>query len=538
MIADEVEIYTVNPDDDEARQLSLRSVHGRYLIRLLDKSADGVARTLMPHGTEVRLKVRASAEIPNIIDATRRWIVLPGCRVTAQVDGGEPSVIGYASPADALRAEMLSHGYADSNGTPATSEGYISIKELSSGGVTMAFATRWSEYFDDCSFVQAGRLSQREDAPLLLGTCIEGIRVDTNTPGFDDVTVLALANASGPDCPKTNVARSGIEATPEMQQMLRSIYAIYCAHVAEDVTALQARGYSVTWAAGEADWLVSPLFSPMQERADPLNPQVLAEAVRATPIFLIEQAGKRHLTSAVELDELAEFWTIESLSARSAEVVIKESSGQVSLTSLMRALGVPKDELPPDPLVCGLERSRRLTRFGLAGRTLGAAVIHRQHRRLDLKWVKSDGPSLWEQVGPNRPRDLRLSRQTLSRGRSRVLLYLPVGQATIEGVEDEVGIKAMGSVYLVPNTNLCDYLARVSEGVDSAWVAFVAETLAAVLTGEISTPVSKEVMRRLLLEDLPDRLQNDVELNELLSVLNSDQLTLFDPSLWARSKQD
>jgi hypothetical protein len=43
MVADTVEIISSSIDDPSARQISLRSVHGKYLIRLLDKESVPVA---------------------------------------------------------------------------------------------------------------------------------------------------------------------------------------------------------------------------------------------------------------------------------------------------------------------------------------------------------------------------------------------------------------------------------------------------------------------------------------------------------------
>lgn len=60
MIADTVEITTCSERADEARQISLRSVHGNYLIKLIKKS-DPEIREVYPHGTKIVLKVRASA---------------------------------------------------------------------------------------------------------------------------------------------------------------------------------------------------------------------------------------------------------------------------------------------------------------------------------------------------------------------------------------------------------------------------------------------------------------------------------------------
>ena len=61
---------------------------------------------------------------------------------------------------------------------------------------------------------------------VLLGTCIEGIRVEFGTPGFEGDSIVAIANITGQGAPKTNVARSGIENTPERATMLQTIYGV------------------------------------------------------------------------------------------------------------------------------------------------------------------------------------------------------------------------------------------------------------------------------------------------------------------------
>lgn len=72
MVADTVEIVTCSTEDKQAREISLRSVHGRYLIRLLDKHTDPEVRSLLPHGTKFRLKLRASAAKVDVLTAIKK----------------------------------------------------------------------------------------------------------------------------------------------------------------------------------------------------------------------------------------------------------------------------------------------------------------------------------------------------------------------------------------------------------------------------------------------------------------------------------
>jgi hypothetical protein len=66
MVADEIEVLTCHPHEPQARKLSLRSVHGRYLIRLIEKHAEELPTALQPHGTFVRIKLRASASLADV----------------------------------------------------------------------------------------------------------------------------------------------------------------------------------------------------------------------------------------------------------------------------------------------------------------------------------------------------------------------------------------------------------------------------------------------------------------------------------------
>ena len=111
MIADEVEIVTSHIDDEDARHLTLRSVHGKYLIRLLDKVSDPAALEVGSHGTIVRLRLRPSADIRDIIVTARKWVVVPAAAVEAQVDQDDPVTIGYPSPGTAIAACLKELGY-------------------------------------------------------------------------------------------------------------------------------------------------------------------------------------------------------------------------------------------------------------------------------------------------------------------------------------------------------------------------------------------------------------------------------------------
>ncbi|MFF8877240.1 HD domain-containing protein [Streptomyces flaveolus] len=137
MVADHVEITTSHPDEAQARHLTLRSVHGKYLVRLLDKTS--VPAEISKHGTVVRLTVRPSARISSVEETARQWAVIPGCRITCSIGTGHSVEIGYSSVKEALldfiqRYRLVPEGALDA--------GKIQVKEVHSEGFSIAYAVR------------------------------------------------------------------------------------------------------------------------------------------------------------------------------------------------------------------------------------------------------------------------------------------------------------------------------------------------------------------------------------------------------------
>src|SRR6266487_2514564 len=87
--------------------------------------------------------------------------------------------------------------------------------------------------------IYTGSTQDADDERKLLGTCVEGVRVEFDTPGFKGRSIVAIANVTGPNAPKTNVARSGLETTPELDRTLETIYQIYLNHIKKEVIEMQ-----------------------------------------------------------------------------------------------------------------------------------------------------------------------------------------------------------------------------------------------------------------------------------------------------------
>src|SRR5438477_1121408 len=179
MIADEVQILTVHPEDEFARRLTLPSVVKSYLIKKIPKGEPAV-RAIGSHGTEVILQVRRSAELKDVEALVRYWLVLPKCQVTCKTDESGPVNVGFADA-----KAVLGHFYEQE--TEKTRwRATVEVRTESETGLELAYVVSKSDYADVWDFVKIPIPDRRDreassDPDKFLsyapGVCVEGIRV-------------------------------------------------------------------------------------------------------------------------------------------------------------------------------------------------------------------------------------------------------------------------------------------------------------------------------------------------------------------------
>lgn len=560
MIADSVEIVTCHTEDAQARQLTLRSVHGKYLIRVLDKS-DNKIKPIAPHGTRFTLKVRASVNMPDVIETAKQWLVVPDCDIFVQIDTQSPIKIGHESPANALVELINDRGLSAELGkdTKAPPEGkehrQIRVIERTIDGVTVAYAIEWSEYFREWSFVNFQRLRRVEGEANYLGTCIEGIRVELATPGFEGANILAIANVVGVDAPKTNVARSGIEATSERDHMLRKIYAIYCGHVAQELQELYtSRGFSLTWGISEARYLVGPLMEAERERTGrPISKLLFEDALQELPLLAVESKDSRQAISVKKLVDENEFWTVDCALFHSAEPLIREAGTAASLSGIVKALEIPNFKLPNALVLCGVSPNDRFGVFSYKNREVGQIEVYRSQRRVDLRWVNESTPPRWVSLISN-PRLFSLRSRIYNTLSHRVSsgsapIFVGIDNIKCDAELSEIAIKAFSRLFVLPNTNLAQYMKPLFEkaAASGQYEAMLAAIAVEYVVGEcfrsgnINISDGETAVRRLLRRLEGDiftisRIEPEIKLPELADLVESTAWRLFDPSAWARGK--
>lgn len=464
MVADDVQVITVNQDEPEARQLTLRDVHGQYLVRLLDKTNEQVPDLLRSHGTVVRVKLRPSASLLDVEAVLRYWCLRPGCSVTLNVDEKGPAIVGHDSMASALKDALLSSSLVrtiddrlrDNFGDE------IEIREVSTDGCEIAFAVVWSQWLQEWRFLRVEPERSGTRPTLSLGTAIGGVRVTDASPGFKSATgVAAMANVSGRNSPRTNVARNSIERTDEYEHYLDRVYGAYVGHINNEMINLEgSRSYSATRAAFEGAYLIQDIAL---ERALESESRFRSN-VTGSPFLVVEEGDERKRRSLNDIEHLDSVWTVEGTSIANIERVLGSVRGvsTVSLGALSKALGVSDSlQLPTGPLLCGLPSA-----WDYGGRLFAdewdpvSFETDGESRVLRALWKKNTGKSGWAEV--RTPKDLplflrdRFDLADRMRVGSSTEVCVPVGvDAKATGIEESV-IRCQGRNYVLPGSPFLD----------------------------------------------------------------------------------
>jgi hypothetical protein len=406
--------------------------------------------------------VRVGADLENLVTVLQRWIVFPRCKVSAVVDPAPPVEIGFLEPKNALESTLIGLGLLKPGGTAGENPQQIKIEQGTRRGVTLAYALIWSRYFQEWTFLKHS-LVKRDNAPLL-GTCIEGVRVEFSSPGFSTPAILAIANSVGPDAPKTSVARSGLEMTPEREKLLGSVYDLYCDHIRREVDSLhKERGFSLTWALAEASWLLVPLFQRhTAEEGGALEPDILLASAADVASVSIEAEGSRVGVSPTELSSRPFFWTVDSAFFGSAESLIKEIPAPVTISSLAKAIGAESLQLPEGAFVSLPFYRSILDKLVFKNREVDRMVINARQRRVNLRWKNVGDVPIWRDALP----ETRETRNTLlamlqhRRGANEEGMYLAQNKFELVGAAGETSVMSLGRLFVLPGP-LCSYVLRL-----------------------------------------------------------------------------
>lgn len=543
MVANSVEIVTVTPDEQEdARQISLRSVHGKYLIRLLDRESEGALSDIQPHGTSIRLTLRNSAKRSNVLETVRRWIVFPRCRVTVQIDDENPVDIGYKNPEQALKRYLES---PDGKITLRNKDYRVVSTQV--GPLDIAYVIGKNSFYNDWSLINVGDSLRRSDIKgIPLGTCVEGIAVDFNSPGFNAPTILAVANATGRDAPRTNVARSALEDTEQRSRSISLLYNEYFKQVAAEIDRLaQEPKFSLSWAIGQADYIAAPLTSLKPYR---LNAEAYDEALSKTPLFLLETDDARLAVSLADLKKRSNIWIVDSLLIRSVESLVKEAPTNITARSIID-LTHGKGWLPAGDMISGATYSTLAVETIESNFDVVQINANEAERRIDLQLSAKCEAKRWVNENEILRRISKLDARSSApiveyfrdrarqRGTYSAVSY-PLHDIGVSGLEDFGAVKALGGMFVLPGQGVGELVANLYQSDDEddlllclmsgyLWNRLrIREETAPGLVAAGADKMIKQVESELGI--------TDVNWDSLRVAIDNTNFRYFDPFAWSR----
>lgn len=483
----------------------------------------------------------------DIVSLAKKWILLPACKVSVQVDDEEPIQVGFKTPKEALEAHVKNFNL--------DRFGKVRVVEESSGGLTLAYALRWSETYRDWAMMAAGDSESKYSIPC---TCIEGITVDLASPGFRARSVMAIANATGKGAPRTNVARSGLESTQEQEAMVVAIYQLYLRHIVNEIERLRrAERYSLTWAVNNAPPLC---YAAIADRARALNEDALRMATHELPIFLIENEGRRTNVSFSDLKKTGSCWTVDSQLMWSSEQLVKETSGNSSISALVKVLDDAAVEMPSGIYLANLVRARNtVLDFDDEWEPI-ELIVREESRRTDIRWSVVGEVRNWLRVSryleklrmvrSGRTRDIEsyleeMVRGGASYGYARAVrdLWLPRSNIQSSGLGPYAAITSSGRTFVSPNTAMGSFLLRQADAVEKGAEAISLVVFCAVFMGTINSSATSaasvtSARSRIgrVVADFGSEHMKDKD--EFLEILAEKPLRVFDPVAWSVRKQD
>lgn len=548
MVSDEIEVITKAADEKQARNLSIRSLNGKYLVRLVDPDNENFPELLREHGTRVQLRLRPEVKPPDIREVAAFWILFPECEVTVKVDDEAPLKIGYASPKEALEATITKAGFTLSSSEPQEYATAFSVAQEKRDDLCIAYALAWQPSFKNWALATPGRLNLGQPGRPALVTsaiCIHGVRVESTSPGFAGQDPLAISNITGSRAPATNVARSNLETSDLVDEMFSKTYAIYAGRITGEIQKMStARGMSISTAASEGRYLFSSLQSPLAIHQCPEAAKLLKEQLKTVQCLTLDDQETRKLVSLAELKQRGGFWTTESTAYRSAEEFMRRIPTAVSIAKLANLLGT-EDLTINGSLLGGYSENTLVRDLVLGEFEVDQIEILGPKRRINMHWRTLASPSLWKSITPAESetdhRILQVLQQYGRQGgvvtsRYRSLVIQNSESVRVGGSDGEAGIRTLANLYIFSGNETHEFLRNSLASLerselDATNYAFAVIVVNSLISYEALGPENNRLRQaQNLSQVISQQLGTEVPIPAELRELISHPPRIFDPT--------
>lgn len=532
MVANDIDIITNSNEQEQASVINLRKVNGSYLLRKIDKNE--LDERIQKHGTMVKLYVRSDVDMTGIEKDLRKWIVLPEIPVFLHEEGKKAVRIGF----DSLKDILIK--YLNETGRNVDGEKF-DVYEQTHGNVTIAYAIRHLKYLSDWCLMGVDKRRTTPKSILPIGTCVEGIRVEFTTPGYKNSSILAIANIKNSRY-QTNVARSAIELDPN-KEILSDIYDTFAEYIQEQMDRLEQKNYSKSWALSEGRYLMNPLIYDeySNSRVEPMDEEILVQRLAKLKCIVLENNGKRDVISADEVDEKSEINIFECKMTQAAEYLLKEIRSDATLKSLIGVVCSEENFLDNvENVICNYSERNILHQHALRNKEVSKIEVNRKQRRIHVTFkTKAD---LWDIFELRR------------RGEERDL-FIPKKEFLIAGLEDEIGIKTVGGIYLQSDSDFCQYIQKIVKKFreeDTEENQFLLELfLSNLFDSDMLETVYKQdinadkMFKQMFSDrfvrvndDLLNKMWSKVDMEEFAKIILTKNYSLYSIYNWSRKEED
>lgn len=531
MVANDVDIITNHVESEKLNIICLRNVNGKYLLR--KEAKEGADEYIKEHGTIIKLHVRSDIDMSNLENILKKWIVVT--EVPVELITEEKTVsIGYASLKDALICSLKESNII-------VDEKKYMVETKTSGNVTVACVLQYNNYFSDWSFITADRIISRKKTPII-GTCVEGIRVEFNSPGYNNKNLLALANISGSRY-QTNVARTALEYDSN-QEVLKSIYDCYRMFIEDQIALLKKTNYSSSWAVKEGTYLLTPLLphnhSISEDNIMPINAKVLIQSLSELKCLFVEQKKHRDQVSVTTVQNYSKFDLFECKLISAIEFLFREIPVKTTVFEMIESVLSNPTFISNNPVITNYDSSNILHQQIVKNKQVTQIQVDTITRKIQLTF--ENGSDLWDTFPSMRHSIFGYHR-----------IHIPKKQFKICGLKNEIGVNTISGIYLNSDSPLCNYLIESINALRKTQLSYDTEAiiqlfLESIFNSNILEPAFTEkdfniIMHKKMRNSNILNLDSDVS-TEIWKVLNvekfkeivlSQKHSIFSLSNWTRS---
>jgi molecular chaperone HtpG len=349
----------------------------------------------------------------------------------------------------------------------------------------------------------------------------------------------------GPAAPRTNVARTALENTPESENLSACAYQTFKQAVLFEVERKRSEeGLSLTRATNEVSFIAYPLISIKSAR----NLEALRAVVNSIPVCMIE--GRRDHNGRApctvrELQSLGEFWTVESETVRAAESLLGQFSSDTGIHDAVESLSGNRVSLPK-PLLCNLSSLGHYFQQAFFSAFQVISIhSHENEQRVDFLWSQPTYDSWIDVVkvmeDTERTADSRARNALRTALRQRYPVEFPGGGPPlwfgldgmkITGFLGCGGVRAYHRILLFPNEPVTPFMAGLLSANPSSTEAYAYSVILYRILRVPRTADAQAASRGIqqLEMEVPGlKLESKAE---FLDALERSTLRIYDPLVW------